>query len=207
MTAGGQPDGRRAMRQLGGHYLGPEELAAAGFAKLGRNVRIHSLASIYGTENVSLGDDVRIDDFCIVIATGPVRFGNHVALSAQCYVGGTCGVTLEDFVTFAPGVRLFSASDDYSGEHLCNPTIPKDLVGGARGPVTLGRHVIIGANSVVLPDLTVGEGCSVGGLSLVKRSLEPWGIYAGVPVRRVGARSQRLLEGEKLLRAREVERS
>ncbi len=60
--------------------------------------------------------------------------------------------------------------------------------------VTLKRHVIIGANSVILPNLTIGEGTSVGALSLVTKDLDPWGIYAGIPVRRLKDRKRDLLE-------------
>ena len=65
--------------------------------------------------------------------------------------------------------------------------------------VTLKRHVIIGANSVILPNLTIGEGTSVGALSLVTKDLDPWGIYAGIPVRRLKDRKRDLLEIENRL--------
>jgi galactoside O-acetyltransferase len=100
---------------------------------------------------------------------------------------------MEDFSTLAPGVKLFSASDDYSGEKLTNPTVPIELTGGEKGKVILKKHVIIGANSIVLPGCVIGEGCSIGALSIVKTSLEPWGVYAGIPVRRIKARKRELL--------------
>ena len=68
-------------------------------------------------------------------------------------------------------------------------------------PVSLGRHVIVGSGSVILPGVVVGEGSSVGALSLVTKSLEPWGVFFGAPVRRLKSRSQRLLALEESLRA------
>lgn len=191
-------------KHLGGRYLDEEELRAAGFKRVGRNVRIHDRASVYGVENISLGDDVRIDDFCVVIATGPVDIGNYVSLHNFCYLGGRFGITLGDFVTLAPGSKVFSASDDYGGAALTGPVVPRHLTGGTQGTVVLKRHVIIGAGAVVLPDVELGEGCAVGALSMVTRSLDPWGVYAGVPVHRVKDRKRDLLafEAEALARLR-----
>jgi acetyltransferase-like isoleucine patch superfamily enzyme len=64
-------------------------------------------------------------------------------------------------------------------------------------PVTLGKHVIIGSGSVVLPGVDLGEGVAVGALSLITRPLEPWGICAGTPVRRIRDRSKALLNEER----------
>ena len=48
-----------------------------------------------------------------------------------------------------------------------------------RAPITIGRFVVIGANSVVLPGVTIGEGAAIGAGSVVTRDLEPWGVYIG----------------------------
>lgn len=188
---------------LGGAYFDEHELRDAGFKRLGKNVKVHNRASLYGVANISLGDNVRIDDFAIIIATGGVSIGSYVQIANLCYLGGRFGIEIEDFSTLAPGVKLFSASDDYSGEKLTNPTVPIDLTGGEKGKVILKRHVIIGAGSVVLPDCVIGEGCSIGALSVVKRSLDPWGVYAGIPVRRIKDRRKDLLSLERELAARE----
>jgi galactoside O-acetyltransferase len=185
---------------LGGEYLTEAELQGYGFQKLGTNVRIHTRASLYGTENISIGDNVRIDDFSIIIATGQIEIGSFVSIPNFCFVGGTFGVVLEDFVTLAPAVKIFTASDDYSGGKLTGPVVRRELTGGKAGPVILRRHVIVGAGSVILPDCTIGEGCSVGALSLVVKNLEPWGIYAGIPVSRLKERKKDLLDLEERLK-------
>jgi acetyltransferase-like isoleucine patch superfamily enzyme len=187
---------------LGGAYFDEHELKGAGFKRLGKNVKVHNRASLYGVGNISLGDNVRIDDFAIIIATGGVSIGSYVQIANLCYLGGRHGIEIDDFSTLAPGVKLFSASDDYSGEKLTNPTVPIDLTGGEKGKVILKKHVIIGAGSVVLPNCVIGEGCSIGALSVVKKSLDPWGIYAGIPVRRIKDRKKELLSLERELTAR-----
>lgn len=188
------------MANLGGKYFSREELLAAGFRSVGREVKVHDRASLYGVENISLGDFARIDDFAVVIATGPVSIGAHVSIHNHCILVGKNGLLLEDFTTLAPGVKLFSSSDDYGGAYLTGPTIPREFTQSTGGEIVLGRHTIIGAGSVVLPGCVLGEGCSVGALSLVKDSLESWTMYAGVPVRRLRERKRDLLELERRMK-------
>ena len=47
--------------------------------------------------------------------------------------------------------------------------------------------------SVILPGVTIGEESVVGALCLVAKDLEPFAIDAGSPLKRIKARSQRLL--------------
>ncbi len=188
--------------ELGGRYLTGRELRKAGFKRLGSHVQIHSRASIYGVENISIGDHVRIDDFAVIVATGPLTIGNYVSIHNFCFLGSRNGITLDDFVTLAPGVMIFTASDDYSGNALTGPVVPRDLTGGDKGDVTLKRHVLVGARSIILPGCTLSEGASIGALSLVKSDLKAWGVYAGVPVKRLKARSKRLLTLEQDLKKR-----
>ena len=56
------------------------------------------------------------------------------------------------------------------------------------------RIGIIGTGSTLLPGVTLGEGCSVGAMSLINKSLPAWGIYAGIPARLLRPRSRKLLE-------------
>jgi acetyltransferase-like isoleucine patch superfamily enzyme len=177
---------------LGERFYTEEELSEAGFRRLGSNVKIKRNAGLFFTENISIGDNTRIDDFTIIVASRePVTIGRNVHIAAHCYISGSDGFTMEDFCTFAPGVKVFTSSDDYAGEKMTNVTLPRKYMGGA-GPIHLGRHVIIGAGSVVLPSVAIGEGSSVGALSLVSHSLERWGIYCGIPAKRLRERSRNL---------------
>jgi galactoside O-acetyltransferase len=179
-------------------------LAAAGFAKLGRNVMISRTTTIIGRENIELGDSVRIDGYVTITAgNSGVKIGSYVHIGAYSYVGGGAGVEIGDFANLSQGVRLFSKSDDYTGLSLTNPTIPAEYSNVDSRPIMLGRHVIIGSSSIVLPGVSAGEGSAVGALSLVKTSLAPWMIYTGIPARMLRAREKRILELEKSFTSRQ----
>ena len=80
---------------------------------------------------------------------------------------------------------------------MTNPTLPESYRKVDSRRVRIGRHAIIGAGSVILPGVNIGDGSSVGALCLVTRDLEPWGVYVGSPARRVGNRARDILELEK----------
>jgi galactoside O-acetyltransferase len=106
------------------------------------------------------------------------------------------GIRLEVFSGISQAVRIYSSTDDYSGKQLKNPTVPEKYTGVTRGRVVLWRHVIIGSGSVILPGVTIGEGSAVEALSLVTKSLDPWGHYFGCPAKRLKHTSKQLLELE-----------
>jgi galactoside O-acetyltransferase len=181
-------------------YYTSEELRTMGFAKVGDNVSIARNCSIYGLGNISLGNNVRIDGFCTLTAAGNrVTIGSYVHIGTSCLLLGGGGITLEDFSSISHGVKIFTGNDDFSGGHLTNPTVPAQFLKIHCAPVTLKKHAIVGAGSIILPGVTLEEGVAVGALSLVKRNLPAWTIYAGYPARKIGVRSQELLVLEQSL--------
>ncbi|PHV36165.1 acyltransferase [Janthinobacterium sp. BJB304] len=186
-------------------YYTEEDLRDAGFRSLGHNVRIARNCTIIGIENIAVGNNVRIDGYSTLAAAGGyIHIGNYVHIGGGGFLSGAAGITLEDYAGLSQGVRLYSKTDDYSGASMTNPTVPAEFTNCKSGTVHLGRHVIIGSGSVVLPGAQLGEGVAVGALSLVTKSLPAWGIYAGTPAKRINSRDQGLLIAEEQLRARDA---
>lgn len=177
-------------------FLTEEKLKEMGFKSLGKGVKISDKAAIYNCERISIGDHTRIDDFCVVSGTVTLGRNVHIAIFNNI-AGGDLGVTMDDFSGLAYGCHIFAQSDDYTGRTLTNPTVPSEYKNEAKAPVHIGRHVIIGTSSLVLPGVTLADGCSVGAMSMVTKSTEPWGIYFGVPAKRIKNRKQDLLVLEK----------
>ena len=173
-------------------FYSKEELAALGLKAFGRDVRISRKASLYGAEHISLGDHVRIDDFCLL--SGHITLGSYIHLAAGVYLfAGEAGIEIEDYSTLSSRCAVYALTDDYSGAAMTNPTVPERYTHVTEQPVSIGRHVIVGTGSTILPGVTVGEGCAVGAMSLLSRSAEPWGVYWGTPARRQKERSRALL--------------
>jgi acetyltransferase-like isoleucine patch superfamily enzyme len=177
--------------------IGPDELRALGVAAVGEDVAVDPTVRIFGAARLRIGSHVRIDAFTVLSAgAGGIEIGDHVHIGAHGFLAGAGAIALRDFSGLSGRVSVYSSTDDYSGEALTNPTVPEALTNVTSAPVEIGRHVIVGAGSVVLPGVTLAEGAAVGALSVVRRSVEPFTVVAGAPARAVGARSRRLLELE-----------
>lgn len=174
--------------------LSREQIEAMRFAHVGAGVQISDRASFYGADKITIGDNSRIDDFCVLSAgVGGIHIGQHVHVAVFSSLIGAGQITLADFCNLSSRVSIYSSSDDYSGQHMTNPTVPTAYTGVVHADVMLNRHVIVGCGSVILPGVRLHEGVAIGALSLVAESCEAFGIYAGNPLRRIKARSRDLL--------------
>lgn len=134
-------------------YLTREELSSIGFSEIGANTRVSRRAVFYEISG-SIGDGARIDDFAIL--TGHIEIGAQCHVSPFCFLGGTGGrIVLGTGAGMSTHVSLFTKSDDYQ-EALDGPR------GKINGDITIGRNTILGAQCVVLPNTTIGPGCSFG---------------------------------------------
>lgn len=182
--------------QFNNGYYSQEELKAFNFASLGENILISRLARIYGAQNISIGNNVRIDDF--VILSGKIDIGNYVHIGASSNITGSdIGVEIKDFCGISNHVRILAISDDYSGETLSNPCIPLEYKKIQKHHIILEKHCIVGSGSVILPNAYLAEGVAIGSMSMVIRKTNPWGIYFGIPAKRIKERSNKLLKLEK----------
>jgi galactoside O-acetyltransferase len=169
-------------------YYSPDELAELGLRSCGEGVLISRHCRLYSPETIEIGDHTRIDDFCIV--SGRVTLGCYVHVAAYVALYGAGGIVAEDFAGISARTLVYSASDDFSGSHLAGPTIPEVYRAVVTAPVRLGRFVIVGAGSVILPGVTLNEGAAIGAMSLVRDDAPAWKVCAGVPARPIKERER-----------------
>jgi acetyltransferase-like isoleucine patch superfamily enzyme len=182
--------------------LSRSDIEDMGFASVGENVLISDRASFYNCSKISLGSHVRIDDFCVLSAgEGGIEIGSYIHIAVYSSLIGAGRITLSDFCNISSRVSIYSSSDDYSGATMTNPMVPAAYTNVHHDEVRLGKHVIVGSGSIILPGVVIEEGAAVGALSLVRESCHAFGIYAGSPARYVKERKRDLLELEKKLLA------
>jgi acetyltransferase-like isoleucine patch superfamily enzyme len=182
-----------------------DELETMGFKKLGENVQISRKACIYGAKNMEIGSHVRIDDFCMLV--GNISLGSYIHIAPFVGLHGTGGgkVVLKDFAGISAQCSVYAGSDDYGGDYLTNPTVPAQFLHEISSEIVLEKHSILGLNCVLLPGAYVAEGCAIGAMSMLAKKTEPWGIYLGIPCKRVKERSKKLLELERELLGSQAE--
>lgn len=183
-------------------WLSTTHLSTMGFASIGENVLISDKASIYNPQNISIGNNVRIDDFCIISAGhGGVSIGNYVHVAAYSSLIGAGKITLSDYSNLSSRVSIYSSNDDYTGDRMTNPTVPAKYTGVISADVFIGKHVIIGSGSIILPGISLKDGSAIAALSLVNKDCESFKIYGGVPAKVLNERKKKLLDLENKLYA------
>jgi acetyltransferase-like isoleucine patch superfamily enzyme len=171
------------------------------FARVGEDVMVWPLAKITSPEVISIGDSVIIDDFVLFMGGQKSTLHSFIHIGSFSSITGGGELIMEDFSGLSSGVRIYTGNEDYTGGCLTNPAVPAPYRITIRSFVHIGRHCIIGANSVVLPGVTIGEGAAVGANSLVLKDCKPWTIYAGSPCREIRTRPRdEIFRREELLR-------
>lgn len=121
-------------------------------------------AALFASRNVLhhydfLGDRLRIGRFC-AIATG-ARFvmngANHAMTGFSTYPFNIFGEGWEEGFDFGT------------------------IQAGLRGDTVIGNDVWIGAEAVILPGVTIGDGAIVAAHGVVARDVAPYAIVAGNP--------------------------
>ena len=170
-----------------------QEISQLGLKSYGKNVRISRYAQIYSPEKISIGDNVRIDDFCIL--SGRITIGSHIHIAAYCAMyGADYGIVIEDYTGLSARATIYAAMDDFSGDYLIGPIHDSNVTNVTGGTVKIYAYAQVGALSLVFPNVCIGEGTVLGAMSIVKQSLEPWNIYAGIPAKKIKQRSKKMLE-------------
>jgi galactoside O-acetyltransferase len=162
-------------------FLSPEEIKSIGFGAVGRTLRISRYARFYGPSLIHLGDDVRIDDFAVLSAAdGGIHLEgyNHIAVGALVFGE----VTFKTWSTLSSRSAIYARSDDFVVDAHTYPHVA-DGRAIVSAKVLVGSRVVIGTGSTVLPGVEIADGVSVGAMSLVIRSIERPGVYAGIPAR------------------------
>ncbi|OLQ86142.1 hypothetical protein BIY22_12900 [Vibrio panuliri] len=125
----------------------------------------------------SLGTKVLIDYKVFFRYMSKIHIGNNVSINRGCeiFTSANIGayVILKDHVTLSPNVKIYSAGHDYNKLELPD----------SAGDIIINEHSWIGANSVILQNVTIGEGSIVSANSVVTKDVPPFSIVAGIPAK------------------------
>lgn len=157
------------------------------FGRYGRNVYIHPGVHIVRPQFISIGDNVTIDrDTDIYVHPIDrdsrefiIQIGNNVHIGRNNIIGARKSVILEDHVLLGPHVMIGDHSHRY--EDVVVPIMLQDTT--EAGPVRIERDSWIGANVFILPRVTIGRHAVVGANSVVNRDVPPYSVAVGAPAR------------------------
>lgn len=107
-----------------------------------------------------------------------IAIGDEVCISSNCRIGGEGGLTIGNFVMVGPNTVILTSNHGFERTDI--PMMRQSITAA---PVVIQDDVWIGANVVVLPGVTIGQGAIIGAFSLVAKDVEPYAVMAGAPAR------------------------
>jgi len=148
--------------------------------------RISNTVYFYHPERIRIGDNVFVWHFTILDGTGGLDIGEG------CQIGAWVGLfTHSSHVA----IRLYGRHYQEINEN--------DKKGFTISPVKIGKYVFVGAGSLILPGVEIGDGSIVSAGSLVKHDVNPYEIVSGNPAMVIGDTREldsKYLEDEQLKR-------
>ena len=112
-------------------------------------------------------------------ADASVIIGNNTGISNTTFVC-RAGITVGEHVKMGGGVKLYD-SDAHSLDHKIRMDRSIDV--GVKKPIHVKDHAFIGAYSIILKGVTIGERSIIGAGSVVTKNVPDGEIWAGNPAK------------------------
>lgn len=144
--------------------------------------------ALYGEAGIRIGRDTLIGPHISLsagmapgqdlISDEIVKVGDRCLIGRHSSIVGHFSITIEDDVFFGPNVYV--TDQNHSVDRL---DIPIGRQSEQERPVVIGAGSWLGTNSVVLPGVTIGRHVAVGAGSVVTSDLPDNSVAAGAPAR------------------------
>ena len=145
--------------------------------ELGKNVEIDPSTSF---NNVKIGDDVKIAKMCSLFGSEK----NQLVIGKESYIGMNsiingfaAKIVIGSNVSIAQNVNIMVDSGPNASKQM------QKLFPLEKGEITIGDHSWIGASSIIMPKVTLGEYVIVAANSYVTKSFPKYSIIGGTPAK------------------------
>ena len=152
---------------------------------------ISSDARIYGSvrgNTVTIGDCSTVYDFVVIKCvggTGNIEIGSHCHINPHSVIYSGSGVRIGNYVLIGPSCVLAPANHAYATR---NEPIREQGFMPSKGGINIADDVWIGANCTLLDGANIGKGAIVAAGSVVTGTLAAYGVYAGIPAKKIKER-------------------
>ncbi|MEA2570919.1 MAG: hypothetical protein QOI24_2920 [Acidobacteriota bacterium] len=159
---------------------------------ISKTARISPLADIEDSVRGSklfIGEGVMIDAFVKIKVAGGVgdlKIGSNTFINSGTVIYTGNGITIGEDVLIAANCTLAPTNHEFRARER---KIIEQRFAASRGGIVIGNDVWIGVQSVILDGAVIPDGVVIGACSLVRpQELEPYTVYGGNPLRRLGQR-------------------
>ena len=167
------------------------KMVSSRFKKLGVGAQVVHPYYIYGQWNIEVGKYFSVGSSFWMEAidyygnqkfTPSIKIGDNFSAQRNCHIGAIYSITIGDGVLLGSNILITDhAHGDASKEQ--NNLAPGDRPLTSKEPVVIGNNVWIGDNAIILPNVTLGDGCIVGAGAVVTKSFPAGSVIGGNPAR------------------------
>ena len=130
----------------------------------------------------SCGKDVNVEKNALF--SPELKIGDHSGVGIDCEIYGP--VTIGDYVMMGPEVVIYT-----SGHKFDQTDVPMMMQGSTEPkPVVIGNDVWIGRRAMIMPGVTIGDGCVIAAGAVVTKDVAPYSVVGGVPARVLKSRRE-----------------
>lgn len=159
-------------------------IAAGAFGSFGRRVRVVWPIRLVGVKHMHLGDNVTIANMAYIAALHEFGEEPRLSLGSGTRLGEFAHVICTHSVTFGQHVlvanRVFISDCDHAYRDIAIPVLHQGLEKGR--PVSIGDGSWIGEN-VCIVSANIGRHCVIGANSVVMGDVPDYSVVAGAPAR------------------------
>jgi acetyltransferase-like isoleucine patch superfamily enzyme len=112
-----------------------------------------------------------------------LNIGYNVFINRGAYITARAEITIGDNVMIGPYSVINSGMHQYRQKDK----LIRDQ-GHKLAPIEIGNDVWIGANAVIMPGVTIGNGAVIGAGAIVTHSIPPYTVAVGVPAEVMSSR-------------------
>lgn len=115
-----------------------------------------------------------------------IKIGKGSVIGDNAILDGRNGIVIGQNVNLSTNVSIWSEQHDHSDPWFRCETKP-------RFNICIDDRAWIGPNTIILPNVHIGEGAVVAAGAVVTKDVEPFAIVAGIPAKKIGERNKELL--------------
>lgn len=148
--------------------------------QVGKNVYIGKHRALKGKSNIVLEDGVTVRPYTQIWSGGTVRIGMGSEIGERCRISIANSLEIGEKVLLSPNVYITDCDHEYRNIKI--PVIDQGIV--QRGQrVSIGEGSYIGINAVIVGNVKIGKHCVIGANSVVTKDVPDYCVAVGSPTR------------------------
>ena len=155
------------------------------FKSVGKGCSIRPVLNITHPQNISLGNDVSIGIFCWIDSntslkkSAKLNIGNRVHIGAYAMIIAADEIEIGNNVLMSERVIILDHIHDYT--NVNKAVIDQPIV--SKGRIVIEDDCFIGANAVIIGNIRVGKHAVIGANSVVTSDVPPFSVVVGAPAK------------------------